>query len=150
MSDDTAADRADASGQANEDFDEPTRDEIVEIVDLRRTGLQELRSIDPPDDVAGLPTLPDTKSERTCMRRIDSPLLLAFTFVLTCWHAQMTAAEVDPPKHFAADRPVEDLEVTWSNGFREVLTMDFPAEGGHRYVAFAHEELAQPSALRDG
>jgi hypothetical protein len=32
----------------------PTRDEIVEIVDLRRTGLQELRSIDPPDDVAGL------------------------------------------------------------------------------------------------
>lgn len=31
MSDDTAADRADASGQANEDFDEPTRDEIPVI-----------------------------------------------------------------------------------------------------------------------
>ena len=32
----------------------PTREQIREIVDLRRSALDELQSIEPPDDVAGL------------------------------------------------------------------------------------------------
>ena len=32
----------------------PSRDEIVEVVELRREGLRELRAIEPPDEIAAL------------------------------------------------------------------------------------------------